>query len=309
MGVAATLFLILLAILVMVTVAKGLRIVHPNERGVVERLGKYYRTIDPGLRLIIPYMDKMRKVNVAETAVNVPPQGVITKDNATVQVDAVVFYLATDPYKTLYNVVDFQRTLTILAQTNLRNVIGSMDLDQTLSSREQINTNLRAVLDDATSEWGLKVSRVEVQTIEPPRDVMEAMHRQMKAEREKRAMILEAEGKKQSAILEAEGQKQASIVKAEGEAQAIKLVAEADRYQKETVAQGEAAAVTSVFGAIKAAEPDEALVQLRYIEALKAGLSNESAEKIFFPAELSSLAGLLAVAKGMVGGSGQASAR
>ncbi|MBI3391730.1 MAG: SPFH/Band 7/PHB domain protein [Nitrospirae bacterium] len=304
MSVLTNGFLILLVVLVVVTIAKGLRIVRPNERGVVERLGKYARTVDPGLRLIIPYIDHMRKVNIAEVAVNVPKQGVITKDNATVEVDAVVFYMVTEPYKSIYNVVNFQMALTILAQTNLRNVIGGMVLDQTLSSREQINANLRIVLDDATSEWGAKVTRVEVQTIEPPGDVMQAMHRQMKAEREKRAMILEAEGKKQSAILEAEGQRQAAIVKADGEAQAIKLVADADRYQKETVAQGEAAAVTSVFGAIKNAGPDEALVQLRYIEALKAGLANESAEKIFFPAEMSALAGLLAVGKGMIGSEG-----
>src|SRR3990172_4204235 len=202
---------IVLAIVVFVISWSGLKIVRPWEKGLIERLGKYQRTVDSGLTIIIPFMERIVKVDMREQVVDVPPQAVITKDNVAVDVDAVVYYEVTDPIKVTYNVANFYYAATKLAQTNLRNVIGDMALDESLTSREVINTKLRQILDDATDKWGVRVTRVELQRIEPPADVTEAMHRQMKAERDRRAMILEAEGHKQSAILEADGSKQSAI--------------------------------------------------------------------------------------------------
>lgn len=172
-------------------------------------MGKYQRTADSGLTVIIPFLERMLKVDMREQVVDVPPQAVITKDNVVVEVDAVIYYMVTDPVQVTYNVANYYMAATKLAQTNLRNLIGDLALDESLTSREIINTKLREILDTATDKWGTKVTRVELQRIEPPKDVTEAMHRQMKAERERRAMILEAEGHKQSAILKAEGQAEA----------------------------------------------------------------------------------------------------
>ncbi len=211
--------LAVVVILVVLYAMNAVRIIRPYQRGVTERLGKYQRTFEPGLHLIIPFIDRMTKTDMRENVVDVPPQEVITKDNVVVTVDAVVYYEATDPVKLIYNVANFYLAATKLAQTNLRNVIGEMQLDESLTSREKINATLRNILDDATDKWGVRVVRVELQRIEPPQDVTQAMHRQMKAERERRAVILEAEGQKQSAILVAEGKKQGAILSAEGEAQ------------------------------------------------------------------------------------------
>ena len=201
--------LIIMAVVIIIVVAKGTKIVRPWEKGLIERLGKYQRTADSGLSIIIPFMEKLTKVDMREQVVDVPPQGVITKDNVVVEVDAVVYYEVTDPIKVTYNVTNFYLAATKLAQTNLRNLVGDLALDESLTSREVINTKLRQILDDATDKWGTKVTRVELQRIEPPVDVTEAMHRQMKAERDRRAMILEAEGAKKSAVLKAEGQAEA----------------------------------------------------------------------------------------------------
>ena len=220
----------------------------------------------------------------------VPPQAVITKDNVAVDVDAVVYYEITDPVKVQYNITDFYLAATKLAQTNLRNLIGDLALDESLTSRETINNTLRQVLDDATDKWGARVTRVELQRIEPPRDVTEAMHRQMKAERERRAVILEAEGTKTAAILEAEGQKQAQILAAEGEAEAIKRVADADKYEKLTVAQGEAEAIENVFGAIHKGDPTNDLIAIKYLETLQK-VADGKATKIFLPLETSGVLG------------------
>jgi len=184
--------LIVIAVVVFIIAAKGLKIINPYEKGLVERLGKYQRTVDSGLTLIIPFLEKITKVDMREQVVDIPPQAVITKDNVVVEVDAVVYYEITDPVKVTYNVVNFWMAATKLAQTNLRNLVGDMALDESLTSREVINTTLRKILDDATDKWGVKVARVELQKIEPPVDVTESMHRQMKAERERRATILEA---------------------------------------------------------------------------------------------------------------------
>ena len=224
--------LIIFAVVIIFIIATGTKTVRPYQKGLIERLGRYQRTVDSGLKIIIPIIESIIKIDMREQVVDVPPQAVITKDNVAVEVDAVVYYEITDPVKVEYNINDFYKAATKLAQTNLRNLIGDLALDESLTSRETINNALRKVLDDATDKWGARVTRVELQRIEPPRDVTEAMHRQMKAERERRAVILEAEGTKTSAILTAEGQKQSQILKAEGQAEAIKRVADADKYQK-----------------------------------------------------------------------------
>lgn len=287
------LVLFVVAILVFVIVGMGTKIIRPWERGLIERLGKYQRTADSGLTIIIPFIERMTKVDMREQVVDVPPQAVITKDNVAVDVDAVTYYEVTDPVKVTYNVANFYLAATKLAQTNLRNLIGDMALDESLTSREVINTKLREILDEATDKWGTKVTRVELQRIEPPTDVTQAMHRQMKAEREKRAMILEAEGTKQSAILQAEGSRQAAILEAEGRAEAIKKVADADRYQKLTVAEGEGQAIETVFRSIHAGGPTNDLIAIKYLEALQK-MANGQATKIFLPFESSGILGSIA---------------
>jgi len=274
--------LVVLAIVVFIITITGIRIVRPWEKGLIERLGKYQHTADSGLTIIIPFLDKMIKVDMREQVVDVPPQGVITKDNVVVEVDAVVYYEVTDPIKVTYNVANFYAAATKLAQTNLRNLVGDLALDESLTSRELINTKLREILDTATDKWGTKVTRVELQRIEPPGDVTDAMHRQMKAERDRRAMILEAEGHKQSAIL-----------KAEGEAEAIKKVADADKYQKLTVAKGEAEAIQTVFGAIHEGRPTNDLIAIKYLEALQ-NIADGKATKVFLPYEASGILGSIA---------------
>jgi regulator of protease activity HflC (stomatin/prohibitin superfamily) len=284
--------LVLGLVIVAVAIVAGLsfRIVSPYEKGVVERLGRYSHTAQPGLHFIIPFIDRMRKVDMREQVVDVQPQEVITKDNVVVTVDAIVYYEATDPVKLTYNVADFYSAATKLAQTNLRNVIGETELDEALTSREMINVKLRTVLDEATDKWGTRVVRVEIKRIDPPADVTAAMHRQMKAEREKRAQILESEGLRQARILEAEGLRQARILEAEGEAEAVRQVADATRYRLEAEATGQAKAIESVYGAIAVANPDERLIAIQYIDSLKA-IANGKASKIFVPYEATALLG------------------
>jgi regulator of protease activity HflC (stomatin/prohibitin superfamily) len=268
---------IILVIVVFVIAGKGIKIIRPYEKGLIERLGKYQRTADSGLTIIIPFLENIIKVDMREQVVDVPPQGVITKDNVVVEVDAVVYYEITDPVKVTYNIANYILAVTKLAQTNLRNLIGDLALDESLTSRELINSKLRQILDDATDKWGAKIGRVELQRIEPPADVTEAMHRQMKAERERRAVILEAEGQKRSAIL-----------KAEGKAEAIKKVADADKYQKLTVAKGEAEAVETVYGAIHKGRPTNDLIAIKYLEALQK-IADGQATKVFLPYEASGI--------------------
>jgi regulator of protease activity HflC (stomatin/prohibitin superfamily) len=274
--------------IVVVYAALGLKIVKQFEQGLVERFGKYRETLDPGLHLIVPFIDRIRRVDMREIVVDVPPQEVITKDNVVVTVDAVVYYQATDPVKLVYNVQNFVLAATKLAQTNLRNVVGDLDLDDALTSRETINAQLRDILDEATDVWGTKVVRVEIQRIDPPADVTDAMHRQMKAERDRRAVVTEAEGQKRSEILKAEGVKQSRILEAEGQAEAIKQVAEAERFQRETVAEGEGRAIERVFGAIHTGDPTPDLIAIRYLEALT-NIADGTATKIFLPMEMSGI--------------------
>jgi regulator of protease activity HflC (stomatin/prohibitin superfamily) len=272
----------IIAFVIFIIAATGLKIIRPWQKGLVERLGKYQRIANAGLTLIIPFMERLLKVDMREQVVDVPPQSVITKDNVVVEVDAVVYYEVTDPVKVTYNVANFYTAATKLAQTNLRNLVGDLALDESLTSREVINTKLRQILDDATDKWGTKVTRVELQRIEPPVDVTDAMHRQMKAERDRRAMILEAEGQKKSAIL-----------KAEGEAEAIKKVADANKYEKLTVAKGEAEAVETVYSAIHKGRPTNDLIAIKYLEALQK-IADGKATKIFLPFEASGVLGSVA---------------
>jgi len=239
MGAGIIVLIVILVLVVLVTLAKSVTVIHQAEKGLVERFGRYKETLDPGLRFLIPYMDSLRaRIDMRETVIDIEPQPVITRDNVTVTVDAVIYYYVTEAKAVRYEVANFHAAISKLAQTNLRNVIGDMSLDETLTSRERINAALRDTLDEATDKWGVKVTRVEVKEIEPPRDISEAMSKQMKAEREKRAtileaeayrekQILEAEGDKQNSILVAEGDRQAAILRAEGEAQAIENVSKA----------------------------------------------------------------------------------
>lgn len=226
-----------MAVFGVITLLASVKIINQYEKGIVLRLGKFKNIAEPGLNLILPYLDTLMKVDVRERVINVEPQKVITKDNVSVTVDAVIYYKVVDPVKAEFEVEDFDLAATTLAQTNLRNVVGDKTLDETLTARDLINTNLRDVLDEATHGWGVKVTRVEVQKIDPPPEITEAMSLQMRAEREKRASILQAEGIRQSNILEAEGQKSADILEAEGESQATILRAEAEATAIQKVAE------------------------------------------------------------------------
>ncbi len=244
---AGIMVLIVVLVLVVFTLIKAANIVHQAEKGIVERFGRYKETLDPGLRFIMPFIDSMvSRIDMRETVIDIQPQPVITKDNVTVTVDAVIYYYVTEAKAVRYEVANFYTAVSKLAQTNLRNVIGDLSLDETLTSRERINTALRETLDEATDRWGVKVTRVEVKEIAPPMDISEAMSKQMKAEREKRATILEAEAYREKQILEAEGDKQNSILVAEGNRQKEILMAEGDRQAAILRAEGEAKAIEDV---------------------------------------------------------------
>ena len=281
---------ILVVVVLIIIGLKAVKILRPYEKGVIERLGKYSRTAESGVVILIPFIEKMVKVDLREQVVDVPPQEVITKDNTVVVVDCVIFYEVVDAFNATYNVVNFYQAITKLAQTNLRNIIGDLELDETLTSREMINAELREVLDVATDKWGSKVVRVEIQKIEPPHDIVEAMSKQMKAERMKRASILEAEGYKQSEIKKSEGDKQATILEAEGNAESIKKMAEADKQAAILRAEGEAAAIEKVYAAIHEGNPDDGLIAVKYLESLEK-IADGKATKVFLPLESSGVLG------------------
>jgi regulator of protease activity HflC (stomatin/prohibitin superfamily) len=296
--------IIALAIVLIAALAAAVKIVRPYQRGLVERLGKYKATKDPGLQLIIPFIETMQLIDMREQVVDVPPQEVITADNVVVSVDAVVYYEATDPQRLVYNVADFFTAITKLAQTNLRNVIGDLELDKALTSRDQINTQLREVLDDATDKWGVRVVRVEIQRIDPPPEVVSAMHAQMRAERDRRATVTEArgyqeaaiaraDGEKQSAVLAAEGRKAAAILDAEGDAQAIELRANADKLRLSLLGEGEGIASKARLIGIKEANADRNVLVVEYLQALEK-IGDGRATKLVIPAEFSGLLGSVA---------------
>jgi len=279
---------LVLAAVIFIIAASGIKIIRPFEKGLVERLGKYRREAQPGLQFIIPFIERMIKIDLRETVIDVPPQEVITKDNVVVTVDAIIYYQITEVFRVVYNVASFEISAIKLAQTNLRNVIGEMELDQTLTSRERINVTLREVLDEATDKWGVKVTRVEIKKIDPPQDIMDAMSKQMKAERTKRAVILEAECYKQSEITKAEGDKMSAILQAEGQSESIKRVAEANKFKLIAEAEGQADATISVFKAIHEGDPTKDVIAIRYLDALKQ-IADGKANKVFLPYESSAM--------------------
>jgi regulator of protease activity HflC (stomatin/prohibitin superfamily) len=287
---APVIVLAVVALLLFVIALRSFRIVRPYQRGVVERLGRFRHAVDPGLRIIIPFVDRLLLVDMREQVTDVPPQEVITSDNVVVSVDAVIYYEATDPQRLVYNIANFQLAITKLAQTNLRNVIGDMELDAALTSRETINTHLREILDDATDKWGTRVVRVEIQRIDPPPDVVASMHHQMKAERDRRAVVTEAQGVREAAITRAEGDKQAAILEAQGQSESIQRIADAEKYRQHTVADGEAEAIRSVFGAMHDGDPTADILALKYLDAL-VRVGDGRATKIFLPTEMSGLFG------------------
>ena len=309
------------AITAIVIVSKGIRIVQQAQTMVIERLGKYNRTLESGVNLIVPVIDQPReidwhqvvaidgksitrrhrttRIDLREMVYVFPSQNVITKDNVLVEIDALIYFQITDPVRAVYEIANLPDAIEKLTQTTLRNVIGEMDLDQSLSSRDVINTKLRAILDEATHKWGGKVTRVELRDINPPRDIRDAMEKQMRAERDRRAAILTAEAEKQSRILQAEGIRQSEINKAEGDKAAAVLEAEGQAAARIRVAEAEAAAIEKVTGAIKSSggDPTQYLIAVRYIEALRDMVTSPQSNKVIYvPYEatgvLSSLGGI-----------------
>ena len=301
---AAVIVIAALALVGLAFLVSAVKIVRPFQRGLVERLGRYKTTKQPGFNLILPFIETMQLIDMREQVVDVPPQEVITADNVVVSVDAVVYYEATDPQRLVYNVADFFTAITKLAQTNLRNLIGDLELDTALTSRDTINTQLREVLDDATDKWGVRVVRVEIQRIDPPPEVVSAMHAQMRAERDRRATVTEAngykeaaiaraDGEKQATILSAEGRKQAAILDAEGDARAIELRAEADKVRLEMIGEGEGSAAKARLTGIKEAQADNNVLTVEYLAALER-IGDGRATKLVIPAEFSGLLGTVA---------------
>ena len=294
-GIFTALVLITVALLLL----RSIRIIPQATAGVVERLGRYHKTLNAGVNLVFPFIDVIRRtVDLREQVVDFQPQSVITEDNLVISIDTVIYYQVTDPKSATYEIANFVLGIEQLTVTTLRNKVGSLDLEDALTSREEINAALRTVLDDATGRWGVRVNRVEIRDIVPPESVRESMEKQMKAERDKRAAILIAEGTKQSDILTAEGNKQAEILRAEGDAKATVLRAEAEAKAEALVADGEAAAIQKVFDALAAAKVTDQALAYKYIEQLKE-LAQGDANKVWFiPSEFSAAAQALGKAFG-----------
>jgi regulator of protease activity HflC (stomatin/prohibitin superfamily) len=269
-----------IALLVLIIAAKAVLVIPQAQAAVVERLGRYRTTAAPGLNILVPFFDRVRaRIDLREQVVSFPPQPVITEDNLTVSIDTVVYFQVTDPRAAVYEISNYIIGVEQLTTTTLRNVVGGMSLEQTLTSRDQINNQLRGVLDEATGRWGIRVARVELKAIDPPPSIQDSMEKQMRADREKRAMILTAEGQRESAIKSAEGQKQAAILSAEGAKQAAILAAEAERQSRILRAQGERAArylqaqgqakaIEKVFAAIKDGKPTPEVLAYQYLQTL-----------------------------------------
>jgi regulator of protease activity HflC (stomatin/prohibitin superfamily) len=301
----AIIVLAAVALLLFLAALKSVKIVRPYQRGVVERLGRYHATANPGLRFIIPFADRMIRVDMREQVVEVPAQEVITSDNVVVTVYAVIYYEATDAQRLLYNIANFELAVAKLAQTNLRNLIGDLMLDEALTSSVKINTHLREILDDATDKWGVRMVRVEIQRIDPPSDVIVSMHHQMQAERDRRAVVTEAAGVREAAIARAEGEKQAAILAADGDAQAMERIADAERYRRLAIAEGEAGAIRSVFTAMHDGNPTADVLALKYLDAL-VRLGDGQATKIFLPSEMGGLFGAVGGLAELLRGDGEA---
>jgi regulator of protease activity HflC (stomatin/prohibitin superfamily) len=261
--------LIVLLVLVALGLAKTVRIIPQARAGIVERFGKYRTTLPAGLNIVVPFVDKVRYViDLREQVVSFPPQPVITEDNLVVSIDTVIYFQVTDAVSATYEIANYIQAVEQLTMTTLRNIVGGMDLEQTLTSREDINAGLRTVLDEATGKWGIRVNRVEIKGIDPPPSIKDAMEKQMRADRDKRAVVLTAEGQRQSAILTAEGNKQSAILTAQGQREAAILTAEAERQAAILRAQGEGQAIQTVFQAIHDGRPDQSLLAYQYLQMM-----------------------------------------
>jgi regulator of protease activity HflC (stomatin/prohibitin superfamily) len=265
----------------------SVRVIRQQRVGVVERLGKFNRTLEPGPHLVVPIVDRVRyNIDMREAVVPFPPQGVITEDNLMVSIDSVIYFQIIDPVRAAYEAQNYVQAIEQLTMTTLRNIIGGLDLERTLTSREEINQQLRSVLDEATGKWGIKVNRVELRAIDPPATIRDAMEKGARAERDKRAAVLIAEGGRQSQILAAGGEKESAILRAQGDREAAVLRAQADRQAKMLRAEGEAQAISTVFNAIHAGQPDQALLAYQYMQMLPT-IAQGSANKVWIvPSEL-----------------------
>lgn len=304
-------FFLVVLVLVIIVALSSIKVVRQSEVKIVERFGKYYKTAEAGLNFILPFVDNIRAVvSLKQQTMDVTPQSVITKDNVTITIDTVVFYQITEPIKAVYEIESLQKGIAYIAITTIRDIVGKMDLDSTFSSRDAINTQLRDVLDEATDKWGCKVDRVEIKDIKPPVDIRDAMEKQMNAERNKRANILEAEGKRQADITLAEGKKQATILNAEAEressirrAQGIReakiLEAEGNAEAIKKVAEAKAQEINLVYNAIMEAKPDQNLVAIKSLEALEK-VSEGAANKVFIPFDATKAMGALGTAAEML---------
>lgn len=299
--------IVVIAVLALIIVISNIHIVQQSRAYVIERLGAFSKVWQVGMHVKVPFIERVaKKVSLKEQVLDYPPQPVITKDNVTMQIDTVVYYQITDPRLYTYGVERPMMAMETLTATTLRNIIGDLELDQTLTSRDVINTKMRAILDEATDPWGIKVNRVELKNILPPREIQNAMEKQMKAERERRESILQAEGQKQSQILVAEGEKQSTILRADAEKQAAILKAEAERQAAILKAEGEAQAILNVQKALadsikmlNEANPNDQVVKIKALESFEKAADGQ-ATKIIVPSEIQSLAGLAASFKGLL---------
>jgi regulator of protease activity HflC (stomatin/prohibitin superfamily) len=279
----ALIVIVVVALFVVFVLARTIRIVPQARAGVIERLGRYNRTLNPGLAIVVPFIDRLRPlIDLREQVVSFQPQPVITEDNLVVSIDSVIYFQVTDPKAATYEIANYIQAIEQLTVTTLRNVIGGMALERTLTSRDEINSQLRGVLDEATGKWGIRVNRVELKAIDPPASIQETMEKQMRADREKRAAILTAEGVKQSQILTAEGEKQSAILKAEGQRQAMILQAE-----------GQAKAIDTVFKAIHDGKPDPQLLAYQYLQMLPQIAQGDANKMWIVPSELTQALGRL----------------
>ncbi len=286
---AGLIVLIVIAAVVLVTIAQGVRIVPQARAGVVERLGRYYRTLDAGLAIVVPYVDRVKPlIDLRETVVSFQPQPVITEDNLVISIDTVIYFQVTDPKAATYEIADYIGAIEQLTVTTLRNVIGGMTLEDTLTSRDKVSAALRMVLDEATGRWGIRVNRVELKAVDPPASIQEAMEKQMRAERDRRAAILTAEGVKQSQILTAEGEKQSAILRAEGRREAQILEAE-----------GQSKAIETVFGAIHRGDADPKLLAYQYLQTLPQIAQGDANKLWIIPSEFSKALGQITAALGV----------
>jgi len=283
----ATVLLVVFVALVALAIWRSVRIIPQATAGIVERFGRYHRTLSAGLNMVTPFVDRLRPlIDLREQVVSFPPQPVITRDNLVVGIDTVIYFQVTDPKAATYEVSNYITAVEQLTVTTLRNVVGGMDLEHVLTSRDQINTELRRELDEATGKWGIRVGRVELKAIEPPSSIQDSMEKQMRADRDKRAAILSAEGNKQSAILNAEGERQAAVLKARGESEATVLRAEAEAKAQAARARGQAEAITTVFRAIHEGNPDQRLLAYQYMQMLPQIAQGDANKVWIVPSEI-----------------------